>query len=151
MDYVRTVHFHPEQPWLLTASDDQTIRIWNWQSRQQVAVLSGHTHYVMSARWHATEDLIISASLDQTVRVWDYTALRKKAVLPSSSLSPSSPAAQALDEAHKLQNELFGTGDVTVKFVLEGYDDSACRVWSGSVRSCHLMSMSPQMTPSSPL
>ena len=30
MDYVRTVEFHPELPWICSSSDDQTIRIWNW-------------------------------------------------------------------------------------------------------------------------
>ena len=49
----------------------QTIRIWNWQSRTCVAVLTGHNHYVMSAQFHPTDDLVVSASLDQTARVWD--------------------------------------------------------------------------------
>ena len=30
LDYIRTVEFHPEYPWIVSASDDQTIRIWNW-------------------------------------------------------------------------------------------------------------------------
>jgi coatomer protein complex subunit alpha (xenin) len=33
LDYIRTVFFHHELPWILSASDDQTIRIWNWQNR----------------------------------------------------------------------------------------------------------------------
>ena len=49
----------------------QTIRIWNWQSRTSIAVLTGHNHYVMCAQFHPTEDLVVSASLDQTARVWD--------------------------------------------------------------------------------
>ena len=53
----------------------QTIRIWNWQSRNCVSVLTGHNHYVMCAQFHPTEDLIVSASLDQTVRVWDISGL----------------------------------------------------------------------------
>lgn len=32
LDYIRTVQFHSESPWIVSASDDQTIRIWNWQS-----------------------------------------------------------------------------------------------------------------------
>lgn len=71
LDYIRTVEFHREYPWILSASDDQTIRIWNWQSRTCIAVLTGHNHYVMCASFHPKEDLVVSASLDQTVRVWD--------------------------------------------------------------------------------
>ena len=46
----------------------QTVRIWNWQSRNCLSVLTGHNHYVMCAQFHPTEDLVVSASLDQTVR-----------------------------------------------------------------------------------
>lgn len=31
LDYIRTVAFHSEYPWIVSASDDQTIRTWNWQ------------------------------------------------------------------------------------------------------------------------
>ena len=48
LDYVRTVSFHPNDlPWILSCSDDQTIRIWNWQSRNCLAILTGHNHYVL--------------------------------------------------------------------------------------------------------
>jgi WD40 repeat protein len=47
LDYVRTVFFHHEYPWIISASDDQTIRIWNWQSRNCIAILTGHNHYIM--------------------------------------------------------------------------------------------------------
>lgn len=73
LDYVRTTFFHHEYPWVLSASDDQTIRIWNWQSRQCICVLTGHNHYVMCAQFHPSEDTIVSASLDQTVRIWDFS------------------------------------------------------------------------------
>ena len=64
------------------SSDDQTVRIWNWQSRQCISVLTGHNHYVMCAQFHPSEDMVVSASLDQTVRVWDISGLRKKSVAP---------------------------------------------------------------------
>ena len=43
LDYIRTVQFHHEYPWILSASDDQTIRIWNWQSRTCISVLTGQS------------------------------------------------------------------------------------------------------------
>lgn len=78
MDYVRTTFFHHEYPWILSASDDQTIRIWNWQSRTCISVLTGHNHYVMCAQFHPSEDQIVSASLDQTVRVWDIAGIANR-------------------------------------------------------------------------
>ncbi len=64
-----------EYPWILSSSDDQTIRVWNWQSRSCVCVLTGHSHYVMCAQFHPSDDLVVSASLDQTVRVWDISGM----------------------------------------------------------------------------
>lgn len=119
MDYVRTVSFHHEYPWILSASDDQTIRIWNWQSRQSIAVLTGHSHYVMCAAFHPTEDLIASASLDQTIRVWDMSNLCKKY---------TSPHSQSIEEdivrasSQPAQNDIFGSTDVVLKYNIESHD-----------------------------
>ena len=74
-DYIRTVKFHHDCPWIVSASDDQTIRIWNWQSRIPLSVLTGHNHYVMCAQFHPSEDLVLSASLDEMVRVWDISGV----------------------------------------------------------------------------
>lgn len=116
LDYIRTVQFHPEYPWIVSASDDQTIRIWNWQARSCISVLTGHNHYVMCAAFHPKEDLIVSASLDQTVRVWDTTGLRKKTVRGVPSQVDDGTVVA------RVNNELFGGNDATVKYVLEGHE-----------------------------
>ncbi|KAJ3516748.1 hypothetical protein NLJ89_g923 [Agrocybe chaxingu] len=113
LDYVRTVQFHHEMPWILSASDDQTIRIWNSTSRQCIAVLTGHSHYVMSAQFHPKEDLIVSASMDQTVRVWDISNLRKG--------SPNSGGPGSSSNNAGGNFETFDSFS-TVKHVLEGHD-----------------------------
>lgn len=139
MDYIRTTVFHHEYPWILSASDDQTIRIWNWQSRACVSVLTGHNHYVMCAQFHPTDDLIVSASLDQTVRVWDisgmqmiffpesfwncdrfffhpsFAGLRKKNVAPG-------PGGLEDHLRNPGATDLFGQADAIVRHVLEGHD-----------------------------
>ena len=96
----------------MSASDDQTIRLWNWQSRTCISVLTGHNHYVMCASFHPKDDLVVSASLDQTVRVWDIGALRKKTVSPSDDILRLS----------QMNTDLFGGVDAVVKYVLEGHD-----------------------------
>ncbi|PPR00758.1 hypothetical protein CVT24_000783 [Panaeolus cyanescens] len=113
LDYVRTVQFHHEMPWILSASDDQTIRIWNSTSRQCIAVLTGHSHYVMSAQFHPKEDLIVSASMDQTVRVWDISGLRKG--------SPNTGGPGSSNQSGPGSFETFDSFS-TVKHVLEGHD-----------------------------
>ena len=115
LDYVRTTCFHHEYPWILSCSDDQTIRIWNWQSRTCICVLTGHNHYVMSALFHPSDDLVVSASLDQTVRVWDISGLRKKNVAPG----PGGLDDHMRNPGH---TDLFGSSDAIVKHVLEGHD-----------------------------
>ena len=120
LDYIRTVQFHHEAPWVVSASDDQTIRIWNWQSRQCIAVLTGHNHYVMCAQFHPKEDLVASASLDQTVRVWDIGGLRKKSVAPGGG--GGGGGGDDMLRLPQMNSDLFGGGDAVVKYVLEGHD-----------------------------
>lgn len=115
LDYIRTVYFHHENPWIVSASDDQTIRIWNWQSRTCIAVLTGHNHYVMCANFHPTDDLVVSASLDQTVRVWDTSGLRKKNL-------EGGGRSEAENVVARVNSDLFGGSDAVVKYVLEGHD-----------------------------
>ena len=112
LDCIRTVQFHHEYPWVVSASDDQTIRVWNWQSRTCISALTGHHHCVTRAAFHAKEDLVVSASLDQTVCIWDIAGLRKKTVAPSEEV-PRIP---------QMNTDLFGGGDAVVKYVLEGHD-----------------------------
>lgn len=119
LDYIRTVTYHHEQPWILSSSDDQTCRIWNWQSRACLTVLTGHNHYVMCAEFHPGQDLVASASLDQTVRVWDISGLRAKSAAGSGG---SAGGLESRLGAATGQTDLFGSSDVQVLHILEGHD-----------------------------
>ena len=67
-DYVRCIAIHPSQPFILTSSDDMTIKLWNWDKAwacQQV--FEGHTHYVMQIIVNPKDNnTFASASLDRT-------------------------------------------------------------------------------------
>jgi len=61
------------QALLASASDDQTVRIWDPATGQQTAVLEGHQDWVYGVCpvTVAGQALLASASADQTVRIWD--------------------------------------------------------------------------------
>jgi coatomer protein complex subunit alpha (xenin) len=111
LDYIRMTQFHPTQPWIVSASDDSTVCLWNWQQRSRMAVLTGHNHYVMSAMFHPTQDLVVSASLDLTIRVWDISGLRSR-----RSTHHAGGGGQGLSQ------DLFGSNDVVVRYILEGHE-----------------------------
>lgn len=59
-----------DKPYLLSGSDDTTVRIWDYQTRQCLQVLTGHTKNVSHAIFHPFLPLIISAGEDGQLHVW---------------------------------------------------------------------------------
>lgn len=56
---------------IVTASDDNTARVWDAQTGQQLLELSGHTSAVSSSAYSPDGTRIVTASGDDTARVWD--------------------------------------------------------------------------------
>jgi WD40 repeat protein len=56
---------------IVTASEDETARIWNAATAKEIAVLRGHEHFVHSAAFSPDGSRIVTASADKTARVWD--------------------------------------------------------------------------------
>jgi WD40 repeat protein len=58
---------------IVSGSQDQTVRVWDGESGEEVAVLKGHDDVVCSVCSFTTAEgavRIVSGSLDKTVRVW---------------------------------------------------------------------------------
>jgi hypothetical protein len=61
----------PDGTWIVSASLDETLRIWDAVTGECRRTLEGHTEAVLGCEVAADCAWIVSASLDQTLRVWD--------------------------------------------------------------------------------
>jgi WD40 repeat protein len=67
--------FSPDGQRIVTASDDQTARVWNATSGQLLATLQGHTKAVWTAAFSPDGQRIVTASGDETARVFRVVTL----------------------------------------------------------------------------
>jgi len=70
-DPVYDAIFTPDGKWVITASFDKTLRLWDSQSRQSVRTMSGHTGLVLSIAVHPDGTRIASGAMDNTIKIWD--------------------------------------------------------------------------------
>lgn len=70
-DYIRALEVHPTLPYLLSSSDDFSIRIWDWEKNWEPTKLEGHSHFVMGLCINPKDfNTFASASLDMTIKVF---------------------------------------------------------------------------------
>ncbi|CAA16920.2 putative coatomer subunit beta'' [Schizosaccharomyces pombe] len=69
---VNYVNYYPagDKPYLITAGDDNLIKVWDYQTKACVRILEGHTNNVSFAFFHSKFPIIISGSEDGTVKIW---------------------------------------------------------------------------------
>ncbi|KAK4033562.1 coatomer WD associated region-domain-containing protein [Parachaetomium inaequale] len=67
---------HSDKPYLLTTSDDRTVKVWDYTTKSLIATLEGHTNNVSFACYHPELPIIISGSEDGTIRIWNANTYR---------------------------------------------------------------------------
>ena len=63
--------FSPDDKWILSGSEDNSARLFDARSGQQLQVFSGHTGYVNNIAFSADSKLVLTGSADKTARLWD--------------------------------------------------------------------------------
>ncbi|KAG8497080.1 hypothetical protein CXB51_008336 [Gossypium anomalum] len=65
-----------DKPYLITGSDDNTAKVWDYQTKSCVQTLESHTHNVSAVCFHPELPIIITGSEDGTVCIWHATTYR---------------------------------------------------------------------------
>ncbi|KAK9477118.1 WD40-repeat-containing domain protein [Lipomyces japonicus] len=70
---VTGVAFHPVFTQLASGSEDQTVKIWDWEVGELERTLKGHTKSVTDVDYggHGTAVMLASSSADLTIKLWD--------------------------------------------------------------------------------
>jgi WD40 repeat protein len=81
MAEVTAAAFSPDGTRIITASDDNSARVWDAASGSSLIVLRGHMAEVTAAAFSPDGTRIVTASWDETARVWDAASGRSLLVL----------------------------------------------------------------------
>jgi hypothetical protein len=65
-----------------TASDDGTVKVWDFYGRVEERVLTGHNANVTSVAWHPAKSLLASSGKDNMVKLWDASSGKELRNLP---------------------------------------------------------------------
>lgn len=67
---VTSVAFRPDGQTVASGSTDQTIKLWDVASGQEVRTLTGHTDVVTSVAFSPDGQTVASGSWDGTIKIW---------------------------------------------------------------------------------
>lgn len=70
-DPVRDLAFAPTDVKFVTASDDASLKIFDFASGAEETTITGHQWEAKCVDWHPTKGLLVSGSKDHQVKLWD--------------------------------------------------------------------------------
>ena len=89
-----SIAFGPDSRWLVSASQDSTLKLWDLRTGRELQAFTGHSGMVEKAAVTPDGKVLVSAANDGTVRLWDIDTgrelrnLRGRSPVWSLALSP---------------------------------------------------------------
>ncbi len=71
---VNSVAFAPNGQLLASGSDDNTIKLWNLATREEIRTLKGHSNHIYSVAFAPDSKTLASGSEDKTIKLWNLIA-----------------------------------------------------------------------------
>ncbi len=109
---IYSVVYSPNGKTVITGSNDNTARLWDVATGQQLHLLQGHTDLVSSVAYSPNGKTVITGSRDSTARLWD---------------------VETGKELHQLQGHTHTISSVAFspdgKTVITGSWDGSARLW----------------------
>ena len=80
---INQVSWNRAAPFLATASDDRTVRLWDAVTTEALVEFRGHSSFVFCV--DQTNNMLVSGSFDETVKLWDVRSGQCVCTLPAHS------------------------------------------------------------------
>ncbi|MBN2546968.1 MAG: PD40 domain-containing protein [Spirochaetes bacterium] len=70
-DIVKSIAFSPDGKYIISASWDKTLKLWDVSTGKELRTFQGHYNKVTAVAFSPDGKYVISASWDKTLRLWD--------------------------------------------------------------------------------
>ena len=117
--YVASVSFSPDSRYIVSGSLDDTIKLWDVETKECLKKFTGHSSDVVSVSISPDGGYIISGSYDNTIRLWDIQAEKCIKIFRGHD--------------DKINSVCFSPDG---KFVCSGSDDEAIKLWDVQSGEC---------------
>ena len=122
---VTAASFSPDGKRVVTASADETARVWSVETREQLRVLRGHNGPLSDAQFSRDGRWVVTAGLDGVARVWDAASGRPVEALRLSPLATDDPLA-----AYAEEGMITATFDAESRRVATASLDGTAQLWT---------------------